>query len=87
MHPVSERHTLATNPAKHTRQSSLPDLSRQEASILILGPLCACTPSIAGAMEETQANNGYKIDLLLICGDFQACRNEQDLECMVNAHV
>lgn len=25
----------------------------------------------------------YKVDLLLICGDFQATRNAQDLECMV----
>jgi len=47
----------------------------------------ACPFFLAGAIEETQANNGYKIDLLLICGDFQACRNEQDLECMVIAHV
>ena len=44
------------------------------------------TSVTAEAIEETQANNGYKIDLLLICGDFQACRNEQDLNCMVGSN-
>jgi lariat debranching enzyme len=29
-----------------------------------------------------EERNGYKIDLLLICGDFQAIRNPQDLGCM-----
>jgi len=26
--------------------------------------------------------NGYKVDVLLVCGDFQAVRNEVDLGCM-----
>lgn len=26
--------------------------------------------------------NAYKVDALLICGDFQAIRNHQDLQCM-----
>lgn len=26
--------------------------------------------------------DGIKIDLLICCGDFQATRNEEDLECM-----
>lgn len=29
-----------------------------------------------------EARNRYKVDLLLICGDFQAVRNHRDLQCM-----
>lgn len=38
--------------------------------------------AIYASVLETQKRNGIVIDLLLICGDFQACRNEQDLNCM-----
>jgi len=38
--------------------------------------------AIYASVLETQRRNGISIDLLLICGDFQACRNEQDLNCM-----
>ena len=33
-------------------------------------------------IQELESKNGYKVDLLLICGDFQAVRNRQDLQCM-----
>ena len=33
-------------------------------------------------IAELEQINGYKVDLLLICGDFQAIRNHQDLQCM-----
>ncbi|KAI0093086.1 lariat debranching enzyme, C-terminal domain-containing protein [Irpex rosettiformis] len=42
------------------------------------GQLDAIYTSIA-ALEE---QNNYKVSLLLICGDFQAIRNESDLACM-----
>ncbi|KAH6908498.1 lariat debranching enzyme [Coprinopsis sp. MPI-PUGE-AT-0042] len=29
-----------------------------------------------------EQKNGYKVDVLLICGDFQAIRNSKDLQCM-----
>ena len=31
---------------------------------------------------ERCASDGRKVDLLVCCGDFQAVRNEQDMECM-----
>ncbi|KAF8163576.1 lariat debranching enzyme, C-terminal domain-containing protein [Crassisporium funariophilum] len=31
---------------------------------------------------QLEAKNNYKVDALLICGDFQAVRNHQDLQCM-----
>eukprot|EP00960_Hanusia_phi_P017190 506287-Hanusia_phi.AAC.1 len=34
------------------------------------------------AMAETERRNEFKFDLLLVCGDFQAVRNQQDLNCM-----
>ncbi|EJD51938.1 DBR1-domain-containing protein [Auricularia subglabra TFB-10046 SS5] len=33
-------------------------------------------------IEELERRNNYKVDLLVICGDFQAVRNFMDLECM-----
>lgn len=33
-------------------------------------------------IEKLEEKNKYKVDLLLICGDFQAIRNHQDLQCM-----
>ncbi|KAI0338201.1 DBR1-domain-containing protein [Trametopsis cervina] len=42
------------------------------------GQLDAIYTSIASLEER----NGYKVSLLLICGDFQAVRNESDLACM-----
>ncbi|KAG7092767.1 hypothetical protein E1B28_009090 [Marasmius oreades] len=33
-------------------------------------------------IEMLEKKNQYNVDLLLICGDFQAVRNHQDLQCM-----
>jgi hypothetical protein len=33
-------------------------------------------------IRELENRNKYKVDLLLICGDFQAIRNLADLQCM-----
>lgn len=33
-------------------------------------------------IENLEKKNKYKVDLLLICGDFQAVRNFRDLQCM-----
>lgn len=33
-------------------------------------------------IQTLEARNDYKVDLLLICGDFQAIRNLADLQCM-----
>ncbi|EIM82251.1 uncharacterized protein STEHIDRAFT_160806 [Stereum hirsutum FP-91666 SS1] len=45
-----------------------------------------CCHGELGAIYKEIANlerrNGYKVDLLLCCGDFQAIRNHQDLMCM-----
>ncbi|KAI0792622.1 DBR1-domain-containing protein [Abortiporus biennis] len=38
--------------------------------------------SIYDQIHTLESKNGYKVDLLLICGDFQAMRNESDLQCM-----
>lgn len=34
------------------------------------------------AIEHLQKENSIKVDLLIICGDFQAVRNPADMECM-----
>lgn len=33
-------------------------------------------------IENHEKKNQFKVDLLICCGDFQATRNEYDLECM-----
>ncbi|KIK77509.1 hypothetical protein PAXRUDRAFT_834962 [Paxillus rubicundulus Ve08.2h10] len=33
-------------------------------------------------IQTLESRNKYKVDLLLICGDFQAIRNHRDLQCM-----
>ncbi|KAK7439403.1 lariat debranching enzyme [Stygiomarasmius scandens] len=38
--------------------------------------------NIYAHIADLESKNGYKVDLLLICGDFQAVRNWQDLQCM-----
>ncbi|TFK45893.1 hypothetical protein OE88DRAFT_1648923 [Heliocybe sulcata] len=38
--------------------------------------------SIYNEIARLEQQNKYKVDLLLICGDFQAVRNHQDLQCM-----
>ncbi|KAI0355279.1 hypothetical protein OH77DRAFT_356747 [Trametes cingulata] len=38
--------------------------------------------SIYSEIASLEQQNGYKVDLLLICGDFQAIRNHRDLACM-----
>ncbi|BFZ58872.1 lariat debranching enzyme [Savitreella phatthalungensis] len=38
--------------------------------------------AIYAALAERERQMGVRVDLLLIAGDFQACRTEADLECM-----
>ncbi|XP_071792236.1 lariat debranching enzyme A-like [Asterias amurensis] len=38
--------------------------------------------NIYSTIQHLEAKEGIKVDLLLCCGDFQAVRNESDLECM-----
>ena len=38
--------------------------------------------AIYSHIAHLEQKNGYTIDVLLICGDFQAIRNERDLQCM-----
>ncbi len=33
-------------------------------------------------ISKLETQHAYKVDLLLICGDFQAVRNHRDLQCM-----
>lgn len=37
---------------------------------------------IYDTIEFIQQKEGYKVDLLLCCGDFQSTRNLNDLNCM-----
>jgi hypothetical protein len=38
--------------------------------------------AIYNHIHQLEARDHYKVELLLICGDFQAVRNHQDLQCM-----
>lgn len=38
--------------------------------------------TIYSIIQEREKQDGKKVDLLLCCGDFQAVRNLEDLQCM-----
>lgn len=38
--------------------------------------------TIYNSISRLEEIHGFKVDLLLCCGDFQSVRNEQDLKCM-----
>ena len=38
--------------------------------------------AIYNSIAKLEVQKGYKVGLLLICGDFQAIRNHRDLQCM-----
>ncbi|XP_045138094.1 lariat debranching enzyme B-like [Portunus trituberculatus] len=38
--------------------------------------------TIYNVIQRLEQMHGFKVDLLLCCGDFQSVRNEQDLKCM-----
>ncbi|TCD61439.1 lariat debranching enzyme, partial [Steccherinum ochraceum] len=50
--------------------------------IAIEGCCHGALDAIYSHIASLESQNGYKVDLLLICGDFQAIRNERDLQCM-----
>jgi len=50
--------------------------------IAIEGCCHGALSDIYSHIASLEYQNGYKVDLLLICGDFQAIRNERDLQCM-----
>ncbi|KAJ3473927.1 hypothetical protein NLI96_g12748 [Meripilus lineatus] len=53
-----------------------------EMKIAIEGCCHGALPAIYSHIAALEARHRYKVDLLLICGDFQAIRNERDLQCM-----
>eukprot|EP01029_Cantina_marsupialis_P002835 TRINITY_DN1272_c0_g1_i2.p1 TRINITY_DN1272_c0_g1~~TRINITY_DN1272_c0_g1_i2.p1 ORF type:complete len:245 (-),score=48.26 TRINITY_DN1272_c0_g1_i2:1243-1977(-) len=52
-------------------------------NIAIVGGCHDKLDAIYSKMEEKQAKSGVKVDILLICGDFQAVRNEEDLQTLL----
>ena len=38
--------------------------------------------AIYSRIASLESQNNYKVELLIICGDFQAIRNKPDLQCM-----
>jgi len=55
-----------------------PDCCRRQVEGCCHGELDAIYSHIC----ELEMHNNYTVDALLICGDFEAVRNHQDLECM-----
>ncbi|KII89542.1 hypothetical protein PLICRDRAFT_175716 [Plicaturopsis crispa FD-325 SS-3] len=53
-----------------------------KASVAVEGCCHGELDAIYSHIAQLETRNQYKVDLLLICGDFQAIRNHQDLQCM-----
>ncbi|XP_015788867.1 lariat debranching enzyme [Tetranychus urticae] len=50
--------------------------------VAVVGCIHGELDTIYQQLADLEAHNGYKIDLLLICGDFQSIRNENDFKCI-----
>lgn len=50
--------------------------------IAVVGCIHGELETVYNRIEQIQTEDGVKIDLLLICGDFQAVRNKNDLQCV-----
>ncbi|CAK5271171.1 unnamed protein product [Mycena citricolor] len=56
--------------------------SRTQMRVAIQGCCHGELNTIYEQISHLETTNAYKVDVLLICGDFQAIRNHQDLQCM-----
>jgi len=52
------------------------------SEIAVQGCCHGCLDDIYDEIAEMERKKDYKIDLLLICGDFEAIRSHSDLQCM-----
>lgn len=65
--------------------NTLPSIRRSGLSTMKIAVEGCCHGQLDAIYDHIQAlesKNNYKVDLLLICGDFQAIRNLADLQCM-----
>jgi len=68
---------------KHTSNISRNRRSdRSTMKIAVEGCCHGELDAIYDHIQTLESRNKYKVDLLLICGDFQAIRNLADLQCM-----
>ncbi len=59
-----------------------PPQSLTHTQIAIEGCCHGELDAIYAQIAALEQQHGYSVDLLLICGDFQAVRNHRDLQCM-----
>jgi len=50
--------------------------------IAVEGCCHGCLDDIYDEIARMEQNKSFKIDLLLVCGDFEAVRSHSDLQCM-----
>jgi len=67
---------------KASFRSARPSATPNDEQIAVEGCCHGELDAIYEHVVGLETRHNYKIDLLLICGDFQAIRNHQDLECM-----
>ena len=54
--------------------------------VAVVGCCHGSLDEIYGLISELEKERNIKIDLLLVCGDFQSLRNPADLECLAVPH-
>jgi hypothetical protein len=64
------------------RSFSLPRQTLTGAQIAVEGCCHGQLDAIYARVRALEQQHGYAVDALLVCGDFQATRNAQDLGCM-----
>lgn len=58
------------------------DLPSSTLTVAVEGCCHGELDAIYDTIRESEVNKGIKVDLLLICGDFESIRNDTDLDSM-----
>ncbi|KAL0956930.1 hypothetical protein HGRIS_003034 [Hohenbuehelia grisea] len=80
--PKKTKASKSSKPRKPSKAQKLSKRKKGTMKVAVEGCCHGELDSIYSHIANLEKKNGYKVDLLLICGDFQAIRNHQDLQCM-----
>ncbi|THH05145.1 hypothetical protein EW145_g5011 [Phellinidium pouzarii] len=80
--PIRNRVFALTGNARAGQIQSAREAGMDEVIVAVQGCCHGELDAIYNQIAQLEGRNNYKVDCLLICGDFQAIRNHQDLQCM-----
>ncbi|PCH39513.1 hypothetical protein WOLCODRAFT_159105 [Wolfiporia cocos MD-104 SS10] len=78
----SQSSSARTHKHPKPKRTSKPRAPKRSMKIAVEGCCHGGLDTIYARIAELESKGGYKVDLLLVCGDFQAVRNRADMLCM-----